>query len=87
MTDRTSGWPRRQRFRRFLAWYVGVLGGFVVMFVGLVVLWAYVEGGSVVIYTDRFGEAQIELALFAVVCGAVPFGLYVLDEVLMEREP
>lgn len=76
---------RWQRFRRFLAWYTAVLGGFTIMFAGLLVLWAYLQGGSVVLYTDEFGEARAELVLFAVVCGTVPFGLYVLDELLMDR--
>lgn len=86
MTTSSGSRARHRRFRRFVAWYVAVLGGFMTMFVGLLVLWAYVDGGSIVIYTDRFGEARAELVLFAVVCGTVPYGLYLLDELLLQRE-
>lgn len=80
-TERT----RRSKFRRFIAWYTILLGGFSVMLLGMLVLLAYVFDGSLQIYIDKFGEAELEVALFAVVCGTVPFGLYVLDDILYRR--
>ena len=73
---------RHTRFRRFIAWYTALLGGFSTLLLGMVVLQAFVFGGHLHLYIDKFGEAHLELALFAVVCGTVPFGLYVLDEML-----
>ncbi|MDH5019268.1 hypothetical protein [Halobacterium rubrum] len=55
------------------------------MLLGMLVLLAYVFDGSLQIYIDKFGEAELEVALFAVVCGTVPFGLYVLDDILHRR--
>lgn len=78
--------PTHDRFRRFIAWYTVILGGFSTLVLGNVVLLAYVSGGSLSVYIDTFGEAGFEVALFAVVCGTVPFGLYVLDDLLRARE-
>jgi len=58
------------------------LGGFATLLRGAVVLQAFVCRGHLHLYSDKFGEAQLELTLFAVVCGTVPFGLYVFDEML-----
>ncbi|MGQ4556650.1 hypothetical protein [Halobellus sp. GM3] len=70
------------RFRRFIAWYTVILGGFSTLLLGSIVLIAYVFDGSLALYIDKFGEAGLEVGLFAVVCGTVPFGLYVLDDFL-----
>ena len=78
--------PTHDRFRRFIAWYTVILGGFSTLLLGSVVLIAYVFDGSLSIYIDKFGEAGLEIALFAFVCGTVPFGLYVLDDLLRARE-
>ncbi|QLG61348.1 hypothetical protein [Halorarum salinum] len=72
------------RFRLFIAWYTAILGGFAILLLGMLVLIAYVFGGSVQLYIDRFGEAGVEVAAFAVVCGTVPFGLYVIDSYLRD---
>lgn len=74
------------RFRRFIAWYTVILGGFSTLLLGSVVLIAYVFDGSLNVYVDKFGEAGVEILVFAVVCGTVPFGLYVLDDFLRGRE-
>lgn len=73
---------RHERFRRFTIWYVAILGGFAILLLGMLVLMAYAFDGSVTVYVDTFGEARLELIIFAVVIGTVPFGLYVLDEQL-----
>ena len=78
--------PTHDRFRRFIAWYTVILGGFSTLLLGSVVLIAYVFDGSLSIYIDKFSEAGFEIAVFAVVCGTVPFGLYVLDDFLRARE-
>ncbi|WP_336036252.1 hypothetical protein [Halobacterium yunchengense] len=78
----TTAETAHDRFRRFVAWYVAVLGAFATLLLGTLVLTAYVFDGSLHIYVDRFREAGVEVALFAVVCGTVPFGLYVLDDFL-----
>jgi hypothetical protein len=74
------------RFRRFIAWYTAILGGFSTLLLGSVILLAYVFDGNLSVYIDKFGEAGFEIALFAVVCGTVPFGLYVLDDLIRARE-
>jgi len=87
MVSRTTDTSAHDRFRRFLAWYTIVLGGFATLFLGSIVLTAYVFDGRLSLYIDKFGEAGVEVTLFAVVCGTVPFGLYVIDEMLRsERE-
>jgi hypothetical protein len=82
MSSPTRGSSAHDRFRRFIAWYTVVLGGFSTLLLGAIVVFAYSSEGGVNVYIDKFGEAGIELALFAVVCGTVPFGLYVLDDFL-----
>lgn len=74
------------RFRRFVAWYTVLLGGFSTLLLASIVLIAYVFDGSLAVYVDRFGEAGVELLLFAFVAGTVPFGLYVLDEFLRQAD-
>ncbi|RLM56532.1 hypothetical protein DVK02_08490 [Halobellus sp. Atlit-31R] len=82
MLSRTLDGVSHDRFRRFIAWYTAILGGFSTLLLGMIVLIAYAFGGDLTIYIDRFGESGLEIALFAFVCGTVPFGLYVLDETL-----
>lgn len=65
-----------------MAWYIGVLGGFTILLVVMIVLIAYLFDGSLSLYIDKFGEARLEVALFAIVAGTVPFALYALDEQL-----
>jgi hypothetical protein len=86
MASRTSDTSAHDRFRQFIAWYTVVLGGFATLFLGSIVLTAYVFDGRLSLYVDKFGEAGLEVALFAVVCGTVPFGLYVIDDLLRTRE-
>lgn len=71
-----------RRFRRFVVWYTAILGGFSTMLLGSIVLIAYVFDGNLALYIDKFGEAGLELLLFALIAGTVPFGLFVLDEFL-----
>ncbi|MFC6874854.1 hypothetical protein [Halobellus marinus] len=78
--------PTHDRFRRFIVWYTAILGGFSTLLLGNVILMAYAFDGNLSVYIDRFGEAGPEIVLFAFVCGTVPFGLYVLDDLLRERE-
>lgn len=86
MSLQNSQPTRSSRFRRFIAWYTVLLGGFSTLLLISIVLIAYVFDGSLAVYVDRFGEAGVELVLFALVAGTVPFGLYVLDEFLRESE-
>jgi hypothetical protein len=86
MASQTPEPSTHDRFRRFFAWYTAILGGFSTLLLGSVVLIAYVFDGNLSLYIDRFGEAGLEVALFAVACGTVPFGLYALDELLRSRE-
>lgn len=86
MSSRTQTPSSHDRFRRFIAWYTVLLGGFSTLLLGMLVLIAYVFDGSLQLYIDKFGEAGVEVALFAVVCGTVPFGLYVLDDYLRSRD-
>ncbi|WP_232686422.1 hypothetical protein [Halobacterium zhouii] len=73
------------RFRLFIAWYTAILGGFAILVLGMVVLAAYVLDGSLQVYINEFGEANLEVAAFAIVCGTVPFGLYVIDSYLRQH--
>ena len=86
MSSSTREPSRHERFRRFVAWYTVLLGGFSTLLLGMLVLIAYVFDGNLQIYVDKFGEAGVELALFAAVCGTVPFGLYVLDDFLRMQD-
>lgn len=86
MSSRNRTPSSHDRFRRFIAWYTVLLGGFSTLLLGMLVLIAYVFDGSLQLYIDKFGEAGVEVALFAVVCGTVPFGLYVLDDFLRSRD-
>lgn len=72
------------RFRRFIVWYTVILGGFSTMFLATIVLIAYVFDGNLALYIDKLGEAGLELLVFAMVAGTVPFGLYVLDDILRD---
>lgn len=82
MSNQNPERTRHGNFRRFIAWYTITLGGFSILLLGMIVLMAYVFDGSLQIYIDKFEESGIEVALFAIVCGTVPFGFYVLDEFL-----
>ncbi|UWG46956.1 hypothetical protein HSRCO_0661 [Halanaeroarchaeum sp. HSR-CO] len=75
---------RSTRFRRFIAWYTVMLGAFSTLLLISIVLIAYVFDGNLALYIDKFGEAGVELLLFAIVAGTVPFGLYVLDDFLRD---
>lgn len=87
MSNPESQQTPHDRFRLFIAWYTTILGGFAILLLGMLVLIAYVFDGNLSLYIDRFGEANIELAAFAIVCGTVPFGLYVIDSYLRHGEP
>ena len=68
------------RFRRFVIWFVMILGAFSTLLLGTIVLLAYVFDGNLSVYVNKFGEAGVELVVFAVVMGVVPFGLFLLDD-------
>lgn len=72
------------RFRRFIAWYTVILGGFSTMLLVSIVLIAYVFDGNLALYIDKFGEAGLVFPLFAIVAGTVPFRLFVLDDFLRD---
>lgn len=74
------------RFRRFVAWYVVVLGALSTLLLASIVLSAYAFDGAIHLYVNEFREAGVEVALFGVVCGTLPFGLYVLDDYLRPAE-
>ena len=82
MSNTESPRTAHDRFRLFIAWYTVILGGFAILLVGMLVLMAYVFDGSLQIYINEFGEANLEVAAFAIICGTVPFGLYVIDSYL-----
>lgn len=74
-----------ERFRRFVIWFVMILGAFSTLLLGTIVLLAYVFDGNISVYVNKFGEAGLELVVFAVVVGTVPFGLFLLDDLFRDR--
>lgn len=73
------------RFRRFVIWFVMILGAFSTLLVGTIVLLAYVFDGNISVYINKFGESGVELVVFAVVVGTVPFGLFLLDDLFRDQ--
>lgn len=75
------------RFRRFIVWFVMLVGAFSTMLLSSIVLFAYVFDGNLAVYINKFGEARVELVVFAIVMGLVPFGLYLFDDLMRQMTP
>lgn len=70
----------RRALRRTAAFTVIIFCFSVTILLALLALMSLVYGDPVRLHFDRFGERWIELAVFAVVIGAMPFVLLVIDE-------
>lgn len=72
-----------------LRYYAAVVtvftGSFCALLVAQLVLLAYINGGRIVVYTNRLGEARFELYLLFVILSLFPLGWYELDRRLRHR--